>query len=280
MSFVPMCGDCYHCLRDEAYLCLKLPRGGMHEDGSSRFYLGDTPLNTFMLLGNMAEQVVCSEINVVPVSKDVPLQVAALIGCGVTTGVGAVLNTAQVPAGATVAVFGCGGVGLACIQGARVAGASRIFAIDLSDTKLEMAKRFGATDVMRADDKTSKAIMKATGGIGVDYAFEAIGIGKVVGQALAATRRGGHTVAVGVGSFKDEIKLNALGFPLSNKHLSGCMFGSANPRVDFPKLAELHRTGQLDLAGMVTRTYTIDEGAQAFEDLKSGVNARGVIVFE
>jgi S-(hydroxymethyl)glutathione dehydrogenase/alcohol dehydrogenase len=161
-----------------------------------------------------------------------------------------------------------------------VAGASRIFAIDLSDTKLEMAKRFGATDVMRADDKTSKAIMKATGGIGVDYAFEAIGIGKVVGQALAATRRGGHTVAVGVGSFKDEIKLNALGFPLSNKHLSGCMFGSANPRVDFPKLAELHRTGQLDLAGMVTRTYTIDEGAQAFEDLKSGVNARGVIVFE
>ncbi|MET0391135.1 MAG: Zn-dependent alcohol dehydrogenase [Polyangiales bacterium] len=276
MSFVSNCGRCFHCVRAEAFLCKATPRGGAMLDGTNRLSLGDKPLVAFCSLGNMAERVVCPAINVVPVSKDIPLPVAALIGCGVTTGVGAALNTAKVQPGSTVAVFGCGGVGIATIQGARIAGASRIFAIDVSDEKLELAKRFGATDVLQAEN-APKAILAQTDGIGVDYAFEAIGIGAVVEAAIAATRRGGTTVAVGVGKLTDSIKLNALVFPLSGKSLASSMFGSANPLYDFPRLLALYRGGKLDLEGMVTRTYTIDEAPQALEDLEKGRNARGVI---
>ena len=278
MSFVPNCGRCFHCIRHEAFLCRAMPRGGMMIDGTSRLKLGDKPLAAFCALGNMAEYVVCPAISVVPIAKDVPLKVAALIGCGVTTGVGAAINTAKIAPGSTVAVFGCGGVGIATIQGARIAGAARIFAVDLVEEKLALAKRFGATDSVRADG-APKAIMEQTGGIGVDYAFEVIGNGAVVEAALAATRRGGTTVAVGVGKLSDQIKLNALGFPLSGKTLCGCMFGSANPQLDFPKLLDLYRCGKLDLEGMVSKTYTIDEAPKAFEDLKKGSNARGVILF-
>jgi S-(hydroxymethyl)glutathione dehydrogenase/alcohol dehydrogenase len=176
-----------------------------------------------------------------------------------------------------VAVFGCGGVGLATIQGARVAGAARIFAIDVSDEKLALAKRFGATDVLRAAD-APKALLEQTDGIGVDYAFEVVGIGSVVEAALSATRKGGTTVAVGVGKLADSIKLNALTFPLSGKTLASSMFGSANPQRDFPRLLALYQQGKLDLEGMVTHKYAIDEAARAFEDLEHGKNARGVIM--
>ena len=279
MSFVPNCGRCFHCIRNEAFLCRAMPRGGMMIDGTSRLKLGGKSLAAFCALGNMAEHVVCPAISVVPISKEIPLKAAALIGCGVTTGVGAAINTAKVQPGSTVAVFGCGGVGLATIQGARIAGAARIFAIDVAPEKLELAKRFGATDGVIADDATPKTIMEATKGIGVDYAFEAIGKAAVVEAALNVTRRGGTTVAVGVGKLSEQIKLNALGFPLSGKTLCGCMFGSANPQHDFPKLLDLYRAGKLDLEGMVTRKYTIDEAPKAFEDLEKGLNARGVIMF-
>ena len=129
-------------------------------------------------------------------------------------------------------------------------------------------------------DGAPKAIIAQTGGIGVDYAFEAIGKGEVVEAALSATRRGGTTVAVGVGKLTDMIKLNALGFPLSGKTLCGCMFGSANPQHDFPKLLDLYRGGKLDLEGMVSKTYSLDQAPKAFEDLEKGSNARGVIVFD
>jgi len=276
-SFVTNCGRCFYCARSQAFLCKAMPRGGTMLDGTSRLKLGSKTLAAFCSLGNMAEYVVCPASSVVPVSRDIPLPVAALIGCGVTTGVGAVFNTARVPPGATVAVFGCGGVGLAAIQGARIAGAARIFAIDVSDEKLELAKRFGATDLLHAAD-APKALIEQTDGIGVDYAFEVVGIGSVVEAALSATRKGGTTVAVGVGKLTDSIKLNALTFPLSGKTLASSMFGSANPQSDFPRLLALYRGGKLDLEGMVSRTYTIDETARAFEDLEQGKNARGVIM--
>ena len=276
MSFVPNCGRCFHCVRHEAFLCRATPRGGAMLDGTQRLSQGGKPLAAFCSLGNMAEYVVCPAISVVPVSKDIPLDVAALIGCGVTTGVGAVINTAAVEPGSTVAVFGCGGVGIATIQGARIAGAARLFAVDISDEKLARAKRCAATDVVKAED-APKQLMALTDGIGVDYAFEAIGIGAVVEAAIQATRRGGTTVAVGVGKLTDSIKLNALVFPLSGKTLASCMFGSANPQLDFPKMLALYRGGKLDLQGMVTKTYSIDEAPQALKDLELGKNTRGVI---
>lgn len=276
MSFVPNCGRCYHCVRGEAFLCQATPRGGLMLDGTSRLSLDGRPLAAFCSLGNMAEYVVCPAMSVVPIAKDVPLHVAALIGCGVTTGVGAAINTAKVRPGSTVAVFGCGGVGIAIIQGARIAGAARIFAIDVSDEKLELAMRFGATDAVPADN-APQTLLEATGGLGVDYAFEAIGVGTVVEAAITATRRGGTTVAVGVGKLSDSIKLNALGFPLSGKVLASSMFGGANPKFDFPHLLGLYRGGRLDLEGMVTRTYPIEQATDALRDLEQGKNARGVI---
>jgi S-(hydroxymethyl)glutathione dehydrogenase/alcohol dehydrogenase len=249
MSFVPNCGRCFHCVRNEAYLCRATPRGGMMPDGTARLHLGGTPIAAFLSLGNMAEEVVCPAINVVPIPDDIPLEVAALIGCGVTTGVGAAINTAKVRPGSTVAVFGCGGVGIATIQGARIAGAARIVAVDRSQDKLELAKKFGATDIVRAKDPPAtptpdfvlgqdavEAIMNATNGIGADYAFEVIGHPQMVEAAIAATRRGGTTIAVGVGKLSEKVRINALAFPLMGKTLAGCMFGSANPQVDFPKL--------------------------------------------
>ena len=278
MSFVPNCGTCFHCVRGEAFLCRATPRGGTMPDGSLRFQRGNTGLASFCSLGNMAEYTICPAMSVVAVDKSVPLKVASLIGCGVTTGVGAVIHTAQVKPGSTVAVFGCGGVGIAVIQGARVAGANRIFAVDVSEEKLALAKHFGATDAVPADQADS--IITQTQGIGVDYAFEAIGKTSVVEAALKVTRRGGTAVAVGVGKRTETISLNGLGFPLSGKRLCGCVFGSANPKYDFPQLLDMYRSGKLDLEGMVTRTYTIDEAPQAFTDLERGVNARGVIVLD
>lgn len=279
-TFVPNCGECFHCLRGEAHLCDALPPTGRLRDGTSRLHLGGTELGAMAALGNMAERAVCPDISVVRIDSDVSLQSAALVGCGVTTGVGAALKTAGVTPGSTVAVFGCGGVGLSVIQGARIAGAERIIAVDLSANKLEMAKGFGATDGVDASAGDPVAeINLLTGGLGVDFAFEVIGVPAIVDQAYRATRRGGSTTVVGVGKLTDQISFNALMLPMQGKTIHGCWYGNVNPRVDFPMLLDLYRRGILDLEGMVTNTYSIDDAPRAFEDLEKGVNARGVIVF-
>jgi S-(hydroxymethyl)glutathione dehydrogenase/alcohol dehydrogenase len=217
---------------------------------------------------------------VVAIDKDIDFKAAALVGCGVTTGVGAALKTAQVKPGSTVAVFGAGGVGLSIIQGARIAGAAQIIAVDLSDSKLALAGELGATDLINAANDPVKTIMEMTGGIGVDYGFEAIGIPAVVDQAQKATRRGGTMTVVGVGKVTQKLELNALMFPLTSKTFKGSMYGGAEFRVDFPKYLNLYKHGKLDLDRMVTHTYSIDEAPQAFADLEAGRNARGVIVYD
>ncbi|GMU46778.1 MAG: alcohol dehydrogenase [Porticoccaceae bacterium] len=280
LSFVPNCGDCYHCLRSEPYLCLRSNPNGKMMDGTSRVHLKGNDLNVMQFLGNMAEYAVVPAMCLVKISDDIDMKAAALVGCGVTTGVGAALKTAQVKPGSTVAVFGAGGVGLSIIQGARIAGAARIFAVDLSDEKLAIARDVGATDLINAADDPLRKIMELTDGIGVDYGFEAIGIPAVVDQAQKATRRGGTMTVVGVGKLTQKLELNALMFPLTAKTFKGSMYGSAEFRVDFPKYLELYRQGKLDLDRMVTHTYRIDEAPQAFADLEAGRNARGVIVYD
>lgn len=281
LSFVPNCGTCFHCIRGEAYLCkaANTLNMGTMMDGTRRVSFDGGDLGVMSGLGCMAETIVAPVISVVPIRKDIPLNVAALVGCAVTTGVGAVLNTAQIEAGARVAVFGCGGVGLSVIQGARLAGAERIIAIDLADNKLEMAKKFGATHTINASEVVYKEIKKVTDGQGVDYAFEAIGNTEVIELAYNCTRNGGSMIVVGVGSPKERASFNALTLSLKAKTICGCMYGSANPSVDFPKMLNLYKAGRLDLDGMITKTYSIDEVPQAFADLESGENARGVIVY-
>ena len=280
LTFIPNCGRCFHCIRGEAFLCRAIPPTGRQADGTSRIKLGDKDCFAFTALGCMAEEVVCPAISVVKVPSKTNLKVAALIGCGVTTGVGAAIKTAEVKPGSTVAVFGCGGVGLSTIQGARIAGADRIIGVDMAANKLELAQKFGATDVIDASagDPVAK-IRELTGGMGVDYGFEAIGIPAVVQQCYAATRRGGTTTVVGVGKFTEQISFNALMLSLEGKTICGCSYGSVNPLEDFPKLLNLYDRGKLDLDGMVTSTYSIDDAPKAFEDLEKGLNARGVIVY-
>ncbi len=282
LSFVPFCKKCYFCKRGQPFLCeaagpLNMAR---QMDGTSRVTLNGEEIGVMCGLGCMAPYAVVPDISIVPIDKSISLQAAALVGCGVTTGVGAALNTAEVEPGSNVAVFGCGGVGISAIQGARVAGAKQIIAVDLDTAKLDMAKQFGATDGLVADENVVKSIRALTDGKGVDYAFEAIGIGSVMETASAATRAGGTTVLVGIGKRKDSMSVNAFSFPLMAKKLCGCMYGSANPPEDFPRMLGLYQEGKLDLDNMITKTYTIDEAQQAFDDLESGKNARGVIVFD
>ncbi len=282
LAFVPNCRDCFHCLRGEAYLCEKkgILGKGSQLDGTHRLHDGDADMPVMCGMGCMAEYVVTPSMCVVPIDPGIPMQVAALVGCAVTTGVGAALNTAKVEPGSSVAVFGCGGVGISIIQGAVLAGAERIIAVDLDEKKLEIAKKFGATHLVKSHGKVAKDIRNLTNKRGVDYAFEAIGLGAVVEQAYASTRNGGKCTVVGMGKIDDTFRLDPFTFPLFAKTLCGCMYGGANPGVDFPKMLNLYSAGKLDLDGMVTKTYTIDEAPQAFEDMVNGVNARGVILYE
>jgi S-(hydroxymethyl)glutathione dehydrogenase/alcohol dehydrogenase len=213
----------------------------------------------------------------VKIRKEIPLDRAALIGCGVTTGLGAALNTAQVRPGESCAVIGCGGVGLAAIQGCRIAGASRIVAIDTVPWKLELARTLGATDAVDASKGDPvMAVLGATGG--VDYAFECIGHPTTIAQSWMCVRKGGTAVVVGVSRPTDQVTLPAFLMPFVEKTLTGSMYGSARPSVDFPRLLNLYKAHRLKLDELVTATYRIDEAQRAFDDMQKGLNARGVIV--
>ena len=216
--------------------------------------------------------------NLIKIDPKIPLDCAALVGCGVTTGVGAVFNTAKVEPGSSVAVFGCGGVGLSVIQGAVIAGARRIIAIDTLEPKLEMAKKFGATDTILFKDDPVKELKKLTGG-GPDYAFECVGSGELAATAYRAIRRGGLAVVVGVAKPSDSTAIRTMTLPFEEKTITGSYFGSCVPRVDFPRMLSLYLAGRLKLEELITRRYSIDEAPQAFADLQAGKNARGVIVF-
>ena len=279
LSFVPNCGECFNCLRAEPHLCRQnKPHGGLL-DGTSRVRMNGQEIAVMSFLGNMAEYCVVPEACVVAIDKRYDFKAAALVGCGVTTGVGAAIKTAEVKPGSTVAVFGCGGVGLNVIQGARIAGAAKIIAVDLSVEKMQMARAFGATDNVSGDGDAVKEILNMTGGIGVDYAFEVVGNGKLVEACVKATRANGTTVLVGVGRSDDRFSFNAMILPFTAKTIKGCMYGSANFKVDFPMYLDLYQQGRLDLDRLITRTYSIDEAPEAFADLESGKNARGVIIY-
>jgi S-(hydroxymethyl)glutathione dehydrogenase/alcohol dehydrogenase len=226
----------------------------------------------------MAQYATVSAENLIKIDPKIPLDCAALVGCGVTTGVGAVFNTAKVEPGSSVAVFGCGGVGLSAIQGAVIAGARRIIAIDTLEPKLEMAKKFGATDTILFKDDPVKELKKLTDG-GPDYAFECVGSGELAATAYRAIRRGGLAVVVGVAKPSDSTAIRTMTLPFEEKTITGSYFGSCVPRVDFPRLLSLYLAGRLKLEELITRRYSIDEAPQAFADLQTGKNARGVIVF-
>ncbi|MDP3937634.1 MAG: Zn-dependent alcohol dehydrogenase [Deltaproteobacteria bacterium] len=282
-SWVATCGTCYFCRIGKQNLCElgeKVNRMSMLPDGTSRLHKDGKDLFSFSGIATMAETVIAHASSAVKVPDDAPLDKAALLGCAVMTGVGAVFNTAKVPPGSSVAVFGAGGVGLNVIQGAAIAGAEKIIAVDVQPKKLALAKTFGATHTIDSSkDDAVTAIKEITDGRGSDFAFEAIGIPEVIEQAYAACRKGGTCVVVGVGPFGASVNLNAFLIPLLEKSIVGSWYGGANPHRDIPNLLALYRAGKLLLDELVTRTYKIGEINEAFSDMQSGVNARGVIVF-
>ena len=281
-SFIYMCGKCRFCSMGRPVLCLEQHKAlvtPLEGTPRTRDHAGK-PLGIFSGCGVMAEYATVSVENVVKIDPLIPLESAALVGCAVTTGVGAVFNTAKVEPGSIVAVFGCGGVGLNAIQGAAIAGAERIIAIDTIAAKLEMAKKFGATETLLAKEgeDIAKALKKMTGG-GPDYAFECVGNGALAEAAYRAIRRGGKAVIVGVARPTESTSFKPMTMVFEEKTLQGSYFGSCVPRIDFPRMLQLSMAGKLKLDELITRRYSIEEAPQAFADLESGKNARGVIVF-
>jgi S-(hydroxymethyl)glutathione dehydrogenase/alcohol dehydrogenase len=279
LSFIPACGQCHDCRSLRPVYCTAGQPNGRMIDGTYRVHMGTTDVGTMQFLGCMAEYAVVPATAAVRIDEQIPMDKAALVGCGVMTGVGAAINTARVTPGSSCAVFGCGGVGLSIIQGCRIAGADRIIAVDVLDNKLEMARSFGATDTINGGDgQAVPKILAMTGG-GADFAFEAVGVPALMEQTYNAIRRGGTATLVGAGSLTQSFSINALMGSLSGKKLQGSLYGDANPHADFPRLIGLYQRGKLDLDRMVTNTYSIDDATQAFADMEKGRNARGVIVF-
>jgi S-(hydroxymethyl)glutathione dehydrogenase/alcohol dehydrogenase len=248
------------------------------KDGTTRFRKDGQALFHQTAVSAFAEYTVTHETAVVKIRDDMPLDKAALIGCGVMTGVGAVMNTAKVEIGSSVAVFGCGGVGLNVVQGAHLAGANRIIAVDTLDNKLEMAKRMGATHAVNATRENPVARVLEISGRGVDYAFEAIGLPEVVAQAFEATDPAGTTLMVGMPPAGSLVAVSALGL-LLGKTLKGAYYGSARFRIDMPKLVDLYMAGRLKLDELISHTYPLDSINEAFDALRHGEAARSIIKF-
>lgn len=274
-SFVPACGNCFWCLHGQTNLCALMGEVSMAPKATRAD--GSTP-TSFAGLGTFADQVRCHEANVVKIDTDLPDSQLALIGCGVTTGVGAALNTAKIVPGSTVAVIGCGGVGQAVIQGARIAGASRILAIDPVELKRKTAEAFGATDLVDPGVGDAVAqVLELTGGLGVDYSFEVIGLPETITQAYSMARRGGTAVVVGMPKWDSEVTLPGFQLFFDEKKLLGCVYGSSQVRSDFQRFVNLVETGRLDLGSMVSAEIGLDDVNEAFRAMQAGEVIRSVI---
>ena len=214
------------------------------------------------------------------IDRDFPLELGSLVGCGVVTGIGSVINSAQVEPGASVAVIGCGGVGLAAIQGARLAGADPIIAVDRIASKLDLARGNGASEVVDAAATDAvAAVRELTDGRGADYAFEVVGRSDTIRQAYDMTRRAGTVTIVGAGSFEDPVAFGAMQLMVEAKTIRGCVYGHTDPARDFPEMVRLHQAGRIDLAALVTRRIGLDDVNDAFRAMQAGEVARSVIVF-
>ena len=250
-------------------------------DGTQRMSVKGQGLNQMARIGTFSEQVVCPAEHLVPIRHDMPWPQAALVGCCVPTGVGAVTRCAEVEAGASVLVIGCGGVGLNVVQGARLAGAATIIACDLLDSKLAYAKEFGATHTINASGTSPVDFARSlTQGRGVDYAFDAIGGEATTLQIVDAIRPGGTAVIVGMAAMAVRAPITPYMMALQEKCIRGTMYGSVRPDLDFPKLVDLYMQGRLKIDELVSRTYRLEEINEGFAALRTGQVARGVITFD
>ena len=283
VSWVPQCGQCFFCRRGQPALCElgMAAMTGSLPDGGTRLTSAGSPLFQMAGAGMFSEYAVIPAIAAVKIDPDVDLRVAALIGCGVLTGVGAALNTATITEGDTVAVIGCGGVGLNVIMGARVAGAAEIIAVDTTPKKLEMAQSFGATQTVDASavDPVS-GVMALTAQRGADVTFEVVGLGPTIDAAITMARRGGQVILVGVPPLDVTVALPAFfGIVLAAKTIKGCWYGSSDVQRDVPRLVDLWRNGHLQLEALISREIALEGVEDAFKAMGTGEVARSVVVY-
>ena len=283
LTILPSCGRCLHCLggrRNDCITAADAMSAGNLLDGSSRLKDGDGRLNRFLTVSSFAECTVVAESNLTTIDAAMPLDHAALIGCAVLTGFGAVQNAAKVEHGDRVAVFGCGGVGLSAIQGARIAGADQIIAVDLQQSKLELARAVGATHTIDAGQAdVTEAVRQAADNHGVDHAFEAAGRSETIALAWQSLAVGGMVTVIG--TLKTGSKLTLDAAPLiEEKRISGCYLGSSSPARDIPALVTLYLEGALRLDELISRRIGLTDLNDAFDRLRAGTEARQVVVFD
>jgi S-(hydroxymethyl)glutathione dehydrogenase/alcohol dehydrogenase len=278
LNWSPPCRRCWFCARGEPWLCERAgSRGPAVPRGAT---VGGEPLHVTLGLGALAEEVVVGEDAAVPVPAELPAEQAALLGCAVLTGVGAVRNTARVAPGDAVLVIGLGGVGLSALLGARLAGAAPIIAVDVSPAKRELARSVGATDYLVAGDALAKEVRGLTGGRGADHAFECVGRSGTIQAAWRATRRGGQVTVVGMGAHDDLVRLSALDVFHSARTLRSSVYGGADPDRDVPLLARAVLAGELDLGPLITHRIALAGAPAAFDRMARGEGARSVVLFD
>lgn len=279
ISWAPRCDECRFCTSGRPGLCDRPPPIGLMRDGTSRFRVnGERAFH--MGPSTYSPYTVVDESCAIKVTKDIPLDKAALIGCAVTTGVGAVINTAGVRPGESVVVFGCGGVGLNAVQGAVLAGANPIYAVDLVKLKLEAARQLGATAVIDpSQEDPVERIRDLTGG-GADYAIVAVGSTTAMEQAISVLGRSGTCVLVGSAPGGKPISVDPAHFVRAERRLVGSRYGSSNPHVAFPRLVDLYLAGRLKLDELISNSYRPDQVNEAFQALADGTDIRGLLVFE
>ena len=282
VNWLPACESCDTCRGGRQNLCERLARTTFQAllvDGTSRLSTVDgMRLKHFLSAATMAEFAVIHESSVVPIPDDVPFEIAAVIGCAVATGVGAVMNTAAARPGESAAVIGCGGVGLSALLGCRLAGCNPIIAVDVMDSKLAFASALGADLTINSatSEDAAKQLREMTGG-GPEYAFDSVGSAATIGLAIKSVRPGGTATIVGLHAAKEEVPIPAGALVLQNKRLLGSFAGSIRPKLDLPKLLDLYRSGRLPLDGLISRSYPLDDLETAFTDMEAGEIARGVL---
>ncbi|KUP98142.1 Zn-dependent alcohol dehydrogenase [Thermobifida cellulosilytica] len=283
--FVPVCGTCRYCATGRSYLCdsAAATRSGLAADGSARFFLEDgREVTATSRLGTFANYLVCHETQLAVVPEGTDFVAACLVSCGVLTGWGAAVNAGNVRPGDTVLVLGAGGVGMNAVQGARHAGADHVVVVDLSEFARSQAPTFGATDVFSSLEEAGERIAELTDGRGADVSVITVGRvnGDIIGQAFDLTGKDGTCVVASLGSTDKHIAVNPRSFSNLTKTMTGSLLGNCNPVADVPRLLRMYSAGRLKLDELVTRTYSLDQINEAYDDLHAGVNIRGVILHE
>ncbi|MBF8186745.1 Zn-dependent alcohol dehydrogenase [Nonomuraea sp. K274] len=278
ISWRPACQECDLCVGGQPYLCAKYMIESFRK-GAFRFG-GDGAMAFGMAgCGTWAEEIIVPWQGAIRIDDDVPWEAAALIGCGITTGVGAAINTAKVRPGSTVAVIGCGGVGLSVIQGARLSGARTILAIDPLESKHALAKKVGATHAVTPEEVPG-ALTELTGGAGFDYGFEVVGKSATIQSAWQVTRAGGDVVVVGAGALDDMVSISAFSLLFEGKNLLSSLYGEADVRHDFPYFAKLHKSGQLDLESLISARIRLGDLNDAVAALRAGEVLRQIVLMD